>query len=195
MPPLSSRFTDALALAAELHSEQTRKATGVPYVSHLLGVASLVLEYGGDEDAAIAGLLHDAVEDQGGRPTLDLIRDRFGERVAGMVEALSDHIDPPKPKWKVRKDAYIAHVREAEPAVRLISACDSLHNVRGFTADFRRLGPDLWKTFTGGSQGLVWYYRSLAAVYADLGPADVAAELTRALDAFEGLSSDVNKGM
>ena len=186
---LSERFTQALVLAAELHADQVRKAGGAPYVSHLLGVASLVLEYGGDEDAAIAALLHDAAEDQGGRETLDLIRVRFGDRVAGMVEALSDHLEIPKPPWIERKRAYIAHVREADAMTRLVSAADSLHNVRSFTRDYRRDGEDLWRVFTGGMKGLVWYYRELAEVYAEHGPRELAAELTRTLDEFEALSN------
>src|ERR1051325_12202408 len=127
---LTSRFEDALSFAARLHSGQLRKGTAIPYVSHLLAVASVALEHGADEDEAIAALLHDAVEDQGGAPTREEIRRRFGDRVVEIVDGCTDAETVPKPPWRERKERYIAHVAEASPSVRLVSASDKLHNAR-----------------------------------------------------------------
>src|SRR5205085_11747027 len=121
---LTQRFEEALAFAARLHKSQLRKGTGVPYVSHLLAVAGIALEHGADEDEAIAALLHDAIEDQGGAATREEIRRRFGDRVVGIVDGCSDTDVSPKPPWRERKEAYIAHVRDASPSVRLVSAAD-----------------------------------------------------------------------
>jgi (p)ppGpp synthase/HD superfamily hydrolase len=129
-PPLGPRFDRAFAFARELHADQPRKQTTIPYVSHLMGVASLVLEDGGDEDEAIAALLHDAVEDQGGQRTLARVRKLFGQRVALIVEACSDTDVAPKPPWQERKASYIAHLRDPETsssAIR-VSLADKLHN-------------------------------------------------------------------
>src|SRR6185503_9823772 len=127
---LSQRFESALVFAARLHGRQLRKGTCVPYVSHLLAVASLVLEDGGDEDEAIAALLHDAVEDQGGLPTLDRIRAEFGARVADIVLGCTDADSLPKPPWRERKERHLSHLRTAPDGVRRVSAADTLHNAR-----------------------------------------------------------------
>src|SRR2546427_9730206 len=153
---LSRRFEAALLLATRLHATQTRKGGRIPYVSRLLGVASLALEHGGDEDVAIAALLHDAVEDQGGRPTLARIRRRFGARVAEIVDT-------------------------ASAEVRLVSACDKLHNARAILADYRVHGEALWKRFKGGRDGTLWYYRSLVQAFRRHGVTPLVAELTRVL--------------
>src|SRR5262249_41201230 len=134
---LSSRFREALVFAAELHRDQVRKGTTVPYVAHLLGVAGIVLEHGADEDEAIAALLHDAVEDQGGPPTREAIRRRFGERVAAIVDGCTDADKTPPPPWRARKEACVAHVRHASPSVLLVSAADKLHNSRAILNDYR----------------------------------------------------------
>ncbi len=138
------RFEDALAYAARLHAGQRRKGTDIPYVSHLLAVASLAIENGADEDEAIAALLHDAVEDQGGRRRLHAIRRRYGARVAELVAGCTDADVTPKPPWRQRKVRYLEHLRTASPSVRLVSACDKLHNARAILADYRRLGDALW---------------------------------------------------
>ena len=117
----STRFHDAVAYAVQLHANQVRKGTDIPYVSHLLGVAGLAMEYGATEDEAIGALLHDAVEDQGGKPTLEEIRRRFGDNVAAIVEGCTDTDVQPKPPWRKRKEAYIDHVRHASPSVCLVS--------------------------------------------------------------------------
>jgi GTP pyrophosphokinase len=166
MAGLTARFNDALVYAAELHSTQNRKKTSIPYISHLLAVASIALEHGADEDEAIAGLLHDAVEDQGGPPTLTAIRERFGDKVAHIVHACSDTDKTPKPPWRERKEAYVLHVGEACPSVRLVSASDKLHNARAILADYRTHGEDLWPRFNaGGAEDVVWYYRSLVSSF------------------------------
>jgi (p)ppGpp synthase/HD superfamily hydrolase len=179
---LGARFRDALTFAFDLHRTQERKGSGVPYIAHLLGVASLVIEYGGDEDQAIGGLLHDAAEDQGGQATLDAIRARFGDRVADIVAGCSDTIEVPKPPWRERKERYLAHLRSASPSVQLVSACDKLYNARTIAADLERGLVDVWARFTGGRDGSIWYYRSLASEFVALG-SPVARELERVVDA------------
>ena len=159
--PLSPRFGEALALAAKLHTGQYRKGTSIPYVAHLLGVASLALDYGGTEDEAIAALLHDAVEDQGGERTAKLIHRRFGRVVADIVEGCSDTDVVPKPPWKERKVVYLRHLRDASLSIRFVSACDKLHNLRAILSDYKSEGEGLWQRFNGKKDGTLWYYRSL----------------------------------
>lgn len=158
---LSPAFGAALSWAAALHAEQRRKASGTPYVGHLLAVAAIVLQYGGDEQQAIAAVLHDAVEDQGGTATLAEIERRFGARVAQLVLACSDATVAPKPPWRQRKEAHVAHIRAADDAVRLIVAADKLDNARSLLDEYRRLGEDLWRHFRGGRAGTLWYYRAM----------------------------------
>ena len=158
---LSSDFCEALNYAVQMHLRQFRKGTPIPYVSHLLAVASLVLEYGGTEEEAIAALLHDAVEDQGGRQVLDRIRRRFGETVAEIVEGCTDAETIPKPPWRERKEAYIRHIASASQSVCLVCAADKLHNARAILRDYRELGEGLWSRFNGGREGTLWYYRTL----------------------------------
>jgi GTP pyrophosphokinase len=161
---LSDRFTEALAYATELHADQRRKVSGVPYVSHLLRVAGIVLEAGADEDEAIAALLHDAVEDQGGAPVREEIRRRFGDRVVAIVDGCTDSDRYPKPPWRERKTAYLARLKDASPAVRLVSASDKLDNARSILANYRRLGEPLWSEFTAGRDGVLWYYRRVVEI-------------------------------
>lgn len=137
---LTDRFADAVAFASIVHATQLRKGTNIPYIAHLLGVASLVLDYGGTEEEAIAALLHDAVEDAGGTPMLAVIRRRFGDAVAEIVHGCTDAEVIPKPPWKQRKEAYIAHIKDAPPSVRLVSACDKLHNARAILSDYHQIG-------------------------------------------------------
>jgi (p)ppGpp synthase/HD superfamily hydrolase len=168
MTTLTSRFHEALTLAAELHAGQKRKQTEIPYVSHLLAVAAIALEHGADEDEAIAALLHDAVEDQGGEVTLEAIRQRLGETVADIVLGCSDTTVTPKPPWLERKQRYIEHVREASPSVRVVSAADKLHNLRAIIADYRTHGDQLWGRFNADDrEQIVWYYRSLTEAFRD----------------------------
>lgn len=186
---LTERFEQALLYATQLHNQQLRKGTTVPYVSHLLGVASLVLEHGANEDEAIAALLHDAVEDQGGLPTLRIIESKFGEQVAQIVLGCTDSEGWPKPPWQERKERYIAHLKDASPSVRLVSACDKLHNARAIVTDYRRVGEAVWQRFKPGQPGVLWYYRGLADTFRQYGPQSVAAELHLVVTEMEELGS------
>jgi (p)ppGpp synthase/HD superfamily hydrolase len=158
---LGPRFLRAFVFAAEKHKGQTRKASSIPYVAHLMGVASLVLEAGGDEDLAIAALLHDVVEDCGGAPMLKEVRRRFGSRVAKVVDGCTDAYTDPKPPWRERKESYIARLRNEDKETRLVSAADKLNNVRSIVSDYRAVGDSIWSRFNGGREGTLWYYRTL----------------------------------
>jgi (p)ppGpp synthase/HD superfamily hydrolase len=159
---LSSTFRDALDFAFDLHQEQERKGSGVPYVAHLLGVSSLVLEHGGDEEQAIAGLLHDAVEDQGGLETAAEIRKRFGERVADIVMECTDSHSEPRPPWRARKEAYLEKLGRSSQDATLVASCDKLYNLRTIVSDLAQDGDLVWTRFSGGREGVVWYYQELA---------------------------------
>jgi (p)ppGpp synthase/HD superfamily hydrolase len=158
---LGPRFLRAFNFAATKHAGQTRKASTIPYIAHLMGVASLVLEFGGDEDMAIAALLHDVVEDCGGAPMLKEIRRRFGSRVAKIVDGCTDSDTEPKPPWRERKESYIHHLKDADAETRLVSAADKLNNVRSILSDYREVGESVWQRFRGGRDGTLWYYRAL----------------------------------
>ena len=189
-PILSSRFDEALAFAVDLHREQPRKGTGVPYVSHLLSVAALVLEHGGSEDQAIAALLHDAVEDQGGRPTAERIRERFGDLVAEIVDGCTDTDVSPKPPWRHRKEAYVARVRNEPAHVRLVSAADKLHNARTMVTDLRIHGPALWERFNAGRDETLWYLESLVAAFREAGTTPIVEELARTVAELRAVSGN-----
>jgi (p)ppGpp synthase/HD superfamily hydrolase len=186
-PILDQRFQDGLVYATKLHARQSRKGTRVPYVAHLLGVASIVLAEGGDEDMAIAALLHDAVEDQGGKPTLREIERRFGKRVARLVEACTDADTIPKPPWKDRKTRYIEAIRHEPEDARLISAADKLHNARDILADYRQHGDEVWKRFRGGREGTLWYYPALVEAFRVGGGNRLVDELDRVVAQLEHL--------
>jgi GTP pyrophosphokinase len=190
MPPLKlgQDFRDALAFAAEAHDGQGRKGTDIPYVAHLLAVTAIVLEHGGDEEQAIAALLHDAIEDQGGDRMRRTIRERFGERVTTMVDCTDAEIIP-KPPWKERKLAYLAHVPGADPDSLLISMADKLHNATAIARDVRCCGAKVFERFQGKRDGTLWYYRSLLEAFAARAPegdaAKLLAELRHAVDDLE----------
>jgi (p)ppGpp synthase/HD superfamily hydrolase len=185
---LSERFDDALTYAAGLHRRQTRKGGDIPYIGHLLSVASLIIEGGGTETQAIAGLLHDAVEDQGGAPVLVEIRESFGDAVATIVDQCSDTDVVPKPSWKQRKQDYIDHLGEASEATILVSLADKLDNARAILRDYRTDGDALWQRFSvHDPQQHLWYYRSLLAVYQNRNSTWLVAELERVLDELEAL--------
>ncbi len=181
--PYTEKFEDALVYAARLHRDQTRKGTGVPYVTHLLAVAATVGENGGTEDEVIAALLHDAPEDAGGEERLAEIRGRFGGTVADIVAGCTDTYEDPKPPWRERKEAFLEHLAGAPPSVRLVSAADKLHNAGSVLADYRAVGEDLWARFNGGRDGTLWYYRAVADALAGDGP--VADELGRVVTELE----------
>ena len=151
----------AFRYAAQKHAGQTRKQTAVPYLSHLMAVTSLVLEGGADEDMAIAALLHDVVEDCGGMPRLREVRKMFGARVAKIVEGCTDSFSDPKLPWIDRKKEYLKRLKHEDAETRLVSASDKLHNVRTVIADYRQDGEAIWKRFSGGREGTLWYYRAL----------------------------------
>src|SRR5215470_11107942 len=158
---LSPRFLEAFQFAAEKHAGQTRKASTIPYIGHLMGVASLVLEAGGDEDLAIAALLHDVVEDCGGAPMLKEVQRRFGKRVAEVVDGCTDAYEIPKPPWRERKESYLRRLNRENADTRLVSAADKLNNVRSILSDYRIVGESVWSRFHGGREGTLWYYRTL----------------------------------
>src|SRR5579863_4966267 len=192
MVVLSDRFADAFNYANAVHRNQRRKRTEIPYVSHLLAVASIVLEAGGDEDEAIAALLHDAPEDQGGHPQLAQIRARFGDRVATIVEGCSDSLEVEpwaKEEWRLRKERYHNHARQtANSSVLLVSAADKLHNARATLGDLQRVGASVWDRFTGKRDGSLWNYETLLKLYSDSGDPRVrqlAAELDPIVKALE----------
>jgi len=182
-PTLSTRFEEALKFAAQLHAMQTRKGTKIPYLAHLLAVASLVITHGGDEDEAIAGLLHDAVEDQGGRPALEQIRARFGDGVATIVEGCTDTDVVPKPPWRERKEKYLRHLRTASPSVKLVAAADKLDNVRAILRDYQTHGVRVWDRFNAGREDQQWYYRACVTAM-DGEPTSIVRELDGAVAQF-----------
>jgi (p)ppGpp synthase/HD superfamily hydrolase len=164
-PKLTLRFEQALVYANRLHCKQIRKGGNVPYVSHLLSVAALVLEDGGDEDEAIAALLHDAVEDQGGKATREVILNMFGLRVMEIVDGCTDADTIPKPPWQERKQQYIERLRYASASVRRVALADKLHNARSIVKDLSIFGEATWEKFTGGKEGTLWYYRTLLELF------------------------------
>ncbi|ROR02950.1 agmatinase [Desulfosoma caldarium] len=176
---LSEAFQEALEMAFSLHRRQFRKGTRVPYVSHLLAVAAMVLENGGDEASAIAALLHDAAEDQGGQATLEAIRRRFGDRVADLVRSCSDCLESPKPPWQERKEAYLEHLKTASDDAVLISLADKVHNAGTIVADLEREGPGVWDRFQAGKLGTLWYYKALVRCFRRRG---LYPQLVRQLD-------------
>ncbi|MEC4985139.1 MAG: HD domain-containing protein [Oscillatoria sp. PMC 1068.18] len=184
---LSPRFTAALTFATELHANQIRKGSGVPYISHLLGVTAIALEYGANEDEAIAALLHDAIEDQGGTKTKAEIYRRFGDPVTAIVVGCTDAETIPKPPWKERKQAYLAHLPTASASIRLVSAADKLHNCRSILQDYRLIGDELWQRFKGGKEGTLWYYRSLVEAFRQAGSHPLVEELNRVVSELENL--------
>jgi (p)ppGpp synthase/HD superfamily hydrolase len=151
-------------------------------------VASLVLTHGGDEDEAIAGLLHDAVEDQGGKPRLAEIRAKYGLRVARIVQGCTDADTFPKPPWLGRKKKYLRHLRGAQASVRLVSAADKLHNAREILSDYRMHGDLVWKRFSAPKKLTLWYYREVANILLKVGPRDIAGELNRVVTELEEIS-------
>ncbi len=160
----SERFARGFALAERLHRDQQRKASSIPYVSHLLAVAALTLEYGGDEDQAIAALLHDAAEDQGGLATLEAIRTDFGDRVADIVAVCSDTFETPKPEWRARKENFVSDLESIPLDGLLVVAADKLHNATTMLEGHRAIGAELWSRFTGSRDQQLWYLESVAEI-------------------------------
>jgi len=182
---LGPRFLRAFLFAAEKHSGQARKASTIPYIAHLMGVASLALEAGGDEDIAIAALLHDVVEDCGGAPMLKEVRRRFGKHVAEMVDGCTDADTEPKPPWRERKEKYIRRLKTEAADTRLVSASDKLNNIRSIISDYRAIGESVWSRFNGGRDGTLWYYRTLRDEFLRSKPNRVTREFDLAVKELE----------
>jgi (p)ppGpp synthase/HD superfamily hydrolase len=182
---LTQRFDQALAFASNLHRQQIRKGSNVPYVSHLLAVCSLVIENGGDEDQAIAALLHDAAEDQGGAVILAEIRRLYGDAVAEIVTDCTDSWSDPKPAWRRRKELYLESLPAKPARSLLVSLADKVHNARSILFDLRAGGPDIWTRFTGGHDGSLWYYGELARFFSAVMPGPLAEELDRTTAALQ----------
>jgi len=162
---LSDRYQAALAHAFELHQGQYRKGSRTPYLSHLLTVSALVMENKGDEDQAIAALLHDAVEDRGGLPVLESIRREFGERVADIVDGCTDSYAQPKEPWKGRKTAYLNKLKSADDSIVLVSLADKVHNARSILIDLKYGDASVWDKFKGGKEDTLCYYQSLVELF------------------------------
>ena len=190
---LGPRFLRAFVFAAEKHKGQTRKASSIPYVAHLMGVASLVLEAGGDEDLGIAALLHDVVEDCGGTPMLKEVRRRFGSRVAKVVDACTDAYTDPKPPWRERKERYIARLRNEDKDTRLVSAADKLNNVRSIVSDYRAVGESVWSRFKGKREGTLWYYRTLRDEFLRDPPNRITRDLALAVSELDSMAAGDTK--
>ncbi len=187
----STKFDEALVFASEIHRHQTRKGNGVPYITHLLAVASIVGTYGGSETQVIGGLLHDAIEDCV-REIPDIaaqIHGRFGGEVLAIVQACSDTEEDPKPPWRARKEAYLAHLAEAAPEAPylLVSLADKVHNASSIVQDYRVIGDKIWERFNpaAGREGTLWYYRSLSRIFLEKQPGPLATELARIVDVME----------
>ena len=186
---LSSQFDQALIYAANVHATQVRKGTSTPYMAHLLGVCSIALEYGANETEAIAALLHDAVEDQGGLGRLDDIRARFGGDVAEIVMGCTDSFQTPKLPWEERKRAYLAHLPNASRPILLVSASDKLYNAQATLRDLYRVGNEIWKRFNVPREKTLWYYRALVNIYLQVGPARLNDELGRVVAEMERVAA------
>ena len=189
---LTDRFDRALLYATHVHGGQVRKGTSTPYVAHLLAVAATVLEYGGDEDLAIAALLHDSAEDQGGKARLDDVRNRFGERVARIVEACSDSLADTgkgerKAHWRERKEAYLAHLRTADEDSLWVSLADKVHNTRTILRDLRKpdIGEKVWARFSVPAKQTLWYYHSLADIFCERLSNQLSNELREIVEVLE----------
>ena len=185
MTSLSTRFDDAFRYAHEAHASQTRKGTPVPYLGHLMGVASIVLDDGGTEDEAIAALLHDAAEDAGGRARVEDIRQRFGQSVAAIVEDCTDSWATPKEPWTERKQKYVAHARSLGPSSLRVSAADKVHNTYGILRDLRNVGEDVWTRFTASADDVLAYYQGLVRAYREAGGGRLVDELDRIVRGIE----------
>jgi (p)ppGpp synthase/HD superfamily hydrolase len=188
---LSDRFDNALVFAHRIHRQQARKGTQIPYIAHVLGVAAIVMEYGGDENEAIAALLHDAIEDAPADVGADDVRraigEQFGNAVLAIVEHCTDTDVQPKPPWRERKAAYVASLEHAPDAALRVSAADKLHNVRALIREYRAVGDPLWLRFNpdAGQQGTLGYYRALVRVFTRRMPGALADDLERAVTELE----------
>jgi len=184
-PELTERFLAAVALAQRVHGQARRSGTEIPYLAHLLVVTGLVIEDGGDEDQAIAAMLHDSVEDGGGRPLLEEIASTFGPRVAEIVEGLSDTLDPESSEpWIERKRRYLEHLRGCmDEGILRVGLADKVHNARSMVRDYAKEGPALWERYTQKSaREQLWYYGALLDLFGELRLGPLTEDLRRAVD-------------
>jgi (p)ppGpp synthase/HD superfamily hydrolase len=193
MTMLTERFEQAFLYASHVHGGHKRKGTSIPYLSHLMGVASLVLEHGGTEDQAIAALLHDAAEDQGGQDRLDDIRARFGDAVADIVNDCTDSWEEPKPDWRERKEAYLKSLEFKPDASLLVSLADKTHNARAIVTDLHLEGAKLWERFKRPASDTLWYYGELVDVFKRRRPSPLTTELRRAFGEMQAFEDQRNK--
>ena len=185
MTTFTTRFDAAVSYARELHAHQTRKGNETPYLGHLMGVASIVIDDGGSEDEAIAALLHDAAEDHGGRERLEDIRTRFGAAVASIVEDCTDSWSAPKEPWKERKQHYVAHARTLGPSSLRVSAADKVHNTYTTLRDLRTRGDEVWKRFNANPDDVLAYYQGLVRAFREAGGGHLVDELDRIVRGIE----------
>jgi (p)ppGpp synthase/HD superfamily hydrolase len=185
MTTFTRRFDEAFTYAREVHASQTRKGGDIPCLGHLIGVASIVIDDGGNEDEAIAGLLHDAAEDHGGRERLADIRARFGSGVAAIVEDCTDSWSTPKKPWKERKQKYAAHARSLNTASLRVSAADKVHNAYAILRDLRTIGEDVWSRFNASADDVLKYYQDLVRAFRQAGGGHLVDELDRIVRGIE----------
>lgn len=178
---LSEKYDEALQFASRLHRSQVRKGTQIPYISHLMAVSALVLEHNGTEIQAIAALLHDAVEDQGGEKTLEVIRRDFGERVATIVVDCTDAWVEPKPPWRERKQSYLAKLPDKPASSLLVSLADKTHNAESIVSDKLEHGDTVFNRFNAGRDGTIWYYQELAEIFRECVPGALSQRLSKAV--------------
>ena len=187
----TQRFLDAVTAALTMHAAQARKSTTIPYAAHVLGTCSIALDYGANEDEAIAALLHDAIEDIHYEPGAREAVAQFGPEVLRIVEGCTDATTSPKPPWRSRKERYVAHLHEADRSILLVSAADKLHNARAILADVRRSGEEVWGRFNAGKEGQLWYYRALVDAFRanPAHDAQLVDELDRTVSKIERLAT------
>lgn len=185
MTTFTRRFDEAFTYAREVHASQKRRGGDVPYLGHLIGVASIVIDDGGSEDEAIAGLLHDAAEDHGGRERLADIRARFGPGVAAIVKDCTDSWSTPKEPWKERKQKYVAHARKLNASSLRVSAADKVHNSYAILRDLRTIGDEVWKRFNAGADDVLAYYQGLVRAFREAGGGHLVDELERIVRGIE----------
>lgn len=190
------RLIQAFQFAAHEHRCQLRKGTKIPYISHLMSVSALVMENGGDENQAIAGLLHDVIEDANPPTNVPQIRKAilklFGPRVLSLVEGCTDgeaNAAWEKSSWRERKEIYLEHLQHESEELLLVSCCDKLHNARAILTDLLTHGNVLFDRFKGRQTGTLWYYRTLVTIFEKQLPGIVAVrELANTVKAIERLS-------
>ncbi len=187
---LGQRFEQALSLAIQVHANQRRKDSGAPYIAHVLGVTALVLEDGGSEDEAIAALLHDSAEDQGGEEMLATIRAKFGEKIAAIVDECSDTLEMPKPPWQARKQNHLARLEHASPEAIRVMAADKVYNSRNLLRGLLERGDTIWENFKGGRDGTLWYFKQMHNILNKIHPGYLTNELFRAIEDIELISPD-----